>query len=78
MTPGVQQFGGGLVFKDHRLCVSLNSTLESNKEEEDLVDPRKHIPDVAHGVVGVDLDRLRHPAGSAARQGRHELLQEHL
>jgi len=24
------------VFKDHRLCVSLNSRLESNKEEEDL------------------------------------------
>jgi len=25
---------GGLVFKAHRLCVSLNSRLESNKEEE--------------------------------------------
>jgi len=29
----VQQFRGGLVFKAHRLCVSLNSRLESNKEE---------------------------------------------
>jgi len=30
----VQRFRGGLVFKVHRLCVSLNSRLESNKEEE--------------------------------------------
>jgi len=28
----VQRFRGGLVFKAHRLCVSLNSRLESNKE----------------------------------------------
>jgi len=27
-------FRGGLVFKAHRLCVSLNSRFESNKEEE--------------------------------------------
>jgi len=26
---------GGLVFKAHRLCISLNSRLVSNKEEED-------------------------------------------
>ena len=31
----VQRFRGGLVFKAHRLCVSLNSRLESNKEEEE-------------------------------------------
>ena len=31
----VQQFRGGLVFKAHRLCVSLNSRLESNKEEKE-------------------------------------------
>ena len=30
----VQRFRGGLVFKAHRLCVSLNSRLESNNEEE--------------------------------------------
>ena len=30
----VQRFRGGLVFKAHRLCVSLNSRLESNKEGE--------------------------------------------
>ena len=30
----VQRFRGGLVFKAHRLRVSLNSRLESNKEEE--------------------------------------------
>ena len=31
----VQRFRRGLVFKAHRLCVSLNSRLESNKEEEE-------------------------------------------
>ena len=30
----MQRFRGGLVFKAHRLCVSLNSRLESNKEEK--------------------------------------------
>jgi len=30
----VQRFRGGLVFKAHGLCVSLNSRLESDKEEE--------------------------------------------
>ena len=29
----MQRFQGGLVVKAHRLCVSLNSGLESNKEE---------------------------------------------
>jgi len=33
----VQWFRGGLVFKAHRLCVSLNSRLERNKDEEDKV-----------------------------------------
>jgi len=33
----VQRFRGGLVFKAHRLCVSLNSRRESNKEEEGYV-----------------------------------------
>jgi hypothetical protein len=30
----VQRLRGGLVFKAHRLCVSLNSRLESNEEEK--------------------------------------------
>ena len=30
----MQRFRGGLVFKAHRLCVSLNSRLDSNEEEE--------------------------------------------
>ena len=30
----LQRFRGGLVFKAHRLCVLLNSRLESNKEEK--------------------------------------------
>ena len=34
----VQRFRGGLVLKAHRLCVSLNSRLESNKEER--ISPR--------------------------------------
>jgi len=34
-TLDVKRFRGGLVFKAHRLCVSLNSRLESNKEEEE-------------------------------------------
>jgi len=29
----MQRFRGGLVFKAHGLCVSLNSRLRSNKEE---------------------------------------------
>ena len=29
----MQRFRGGLVFKAQRLCVSLNSRLESNEEE---------------------------------------------
>ena len=32
------RFRGGLVFKAHRLCVSLNSRLESNKEEKKKVE----------------------------------------
>ena len=31
----VQRLRGGLVFKAHRLCASLNSRLESNKPEEE-------------------------------------------
>ena len=31
----MQRFPGGLVFKARRLCASLNSRLESNKDEED-------------------------------------------
>ena len=30
-----KRFRGGLVFKANRLCVSLDSRLESNKEEEE-------------------------------------------
>ena len=29
-----RRFRGGLVFKAHRLCVSLNSRLDSNKEDK--------------------------------------------
>ena len=33
-TQCVQRFRGGLVCKAHRLCVSINSRLESNKDEK--------------------------------------------
>ena len=36
-SSNVQRFRGGLVVKAHRLCVSLNSRLQSNKVEENLV-----------------------------------------
>ena len=36
-NPNGSGFRGGLVFKAHRLCVSPNSRLESNKEEEEKV-----------------------------------------
>ena len=35
----VQRFRGGLAFKAHRLCVSLNSRLESNKADEESARP---------------------------------------
>ena len=34
-TVNVKRFRGGLVFKAQRLCVSLDSRLESNNEEEE-------------------------------------------
>jgi len=34
LRKNVQRFRGGLVLKAHRLCVSLNSRLESIKEEK--------------------------------------------
>jgi len=37
MSGNVQRFRGGLVFKAHRLRASLNSRLESNKEEEEVM-----------------------------------------
>ena len=38
---------GGLVFKAHRLCVSLNSRLKSNKEEEKSNDPQTLNPNAS-------------------------------
>ena len=51
----VQRFPGGLVFKAHRLCVSLNSRLESNKEE------KKKGPRLALLFEGVSDEPLRPP-----------------
>jgi len=41
----LQRFQGGLVFKAHRRCVSLNSRLESDKEE-------KEVPAFGFGLQG--------------------------
>ena len=38
----MKRFRGGLVFKAHRLCLSLNSRLERNKEERGETDGARH------------------------------------
>jgi len=53
----VQRFRGGLVFKAHRLCVSLNSRLESNKEEEDTWWERARHPGLKLSYRGTSLTR---------------------
>ena len=53
----VQRFRGGLVFKAHRL-VSLNSRLESNKEEEE-----GRTSNVVGEVAGDRPTRLTKPGG---------------
>ena len=50
----VQRFRGGLVFKAHRLWVSLNTRLESNKEEEEEAG--------APGYPGTKVVRSHQPA----------------
>ena len=35
----MQRFRDGLVFRAHKLCVPLNSRLESNKEEKEITCP---------------------------------------
>ena len=52
----MQRFRGWLVFKAHRLCVSLNSRLESNKEQEGQImciarSAEGHSSSVSHGLV---------------------------
>ena len=54
----VKRFRGGLVFKAHRLCVSLNSRLESNTEEEDRV-VADH--DVVHAVALLGVIKIMRP-----------------
>ena len=58
----MQRFRGGLVFKAHRLCVSLNSRLESSKEEKVggcLHDARRHPEDLRREGLGVRVEDLR-------------------
>ena len=50
----MKRFRGGLAFKAHRLCVSLNSRLESNNEED-----KKHLLDAENKpLLGRGLDAL--------------------
>ena len=70
----MQRFRGGLVFKAHRLRVSLNSRLESNKERE---------REEGHTVELVFLDEILHvlvappyPAPLRARDLRTTALQK--
>jgi len=47
----MQRFQGGLVLKAHRLCVSLNSRLESNKEKREAVHLHQTQPDARESAV---------------------------
>ena len=53
----MQRFRGGLVFKAHRLCESLNSRLGSNKAEEKTTIEGPAVEEVV-GVVRVHHRRL--------------------
>jgi len=70
---GLQRFRGGLVFKARRLCVSLNSGFESNKEEGAFLSKEcAHGDDVEHRRHGCQRRRLishgiRSEAGSYLR-----------
>ena len=69
----MQRFRGGLVFKAHRLCVSLNSRLESTKEEGtvgDADDGEDVVGGVGLGLVAPEAHHFtcdrhqEHPCGS--------------
>ena len=76
----MQRFRGWLVLKAHRLCLSLNSRLDSNKEEEEeevvslgaevggvlKVSPCSLAP-LARGYRGTSLMRKRFPLGPYSR-----------
>jgi len=70
----VQRFRGGLVCKDHRLCASLNSRLESNKEEEKI--------DLGHAddTLGVAVAEpvIHHGVGGCGRDSRVPHLYDHV
>jgi len=71
MVPGnVQRFRGGLVIKAHRLCVSVNSRLESNKEEErwTMVPAVRELEGAARQLGG-SCDAA-HGGGGERRRGR--------
>ena len=67
----MQRFRGGLVFKAHRLYVSLNSRLESNKEEKEEDEDRRSVP-VVRGVKAGSLVR-KHDHYTPARKMRRDV-----
>ena len=56
----VKRFRGGLVFKAHRLLVSLNSRLESDKEGEEEVTRVSPLPRAGRGAPADDRLRALH------------------
>jgi len=80
----VQWFRSGLVFEAHRLCVSLNSRLESNKEEEKGLD--RYIDRYRYRWIDSNLDAVAGLPGSlevlggrgGCPCGRQEECLEHL
>eukprot|EP00955_Chlamydomonas_euryale_P099275 365206-Chlamydomonas_euryale.AAC.2 len=57
-------------------CVAKQRGDELTLARERLVHPRKHVIDVALGVVRVDLNRAGHAARPSARERRDEALEE--
>jgi len=64
---------GGLVFKVHRLCVSLNSRLESNKEEEEepSVPVTFRLSHLGLGYPALSTSPLNPPSEKRNRRPRH-------
>jgi len=65
ITLDMQRFRGGLVFKAHRLCVSLNTRLEINKEGETVV--LRPPPSALFEGITLDTWRAIHVWGSGLR-----------
>ena len=67
----MQRFRGGLALKAHRLCISLNSRLESNEEEEEEEEGRPRRIKVQGAALSVeDLNKdLKQGSGFMGYRG---------